>query len=193
MRDGQEPVLFPSPRLTFNSSAQEILGRAKLVPCPSRTEATDAKRESRDLDSRGWPPDTSPSASVRWGWKEGGPHLRGHTAVGTRTWHFRHYFTYRDRLQNQKVHLQLVQLDRAFPPSAPNAIYVSLQQLHPGALYLAKECISITILNLHKKPLKMLLDKLEVFKYILPDSLAVWACLEHPQLHCSNPGITLLR
>lgn len=100
---------------------------------------------------------------------------------------------YSDRLQNQKVHLQPVQLDRVLPPSAPNAIYVSLQQLHPGALYLAKECISITILNLHKKPLKMLLDKLEVFKYILPDSLAVWACLEHPQLHCSNPGITLLR
>lgn len=39
----------------------------------------------------------------------------------------------------------------------------------------------------------MLLDKLEDFKYILPDSLAEWMCLEHPQLHCSNPGIILLR
>lgn len=46
------------------------------------------------------------------------------------------------------------------------------RQFHTAALYPAKECISITMLNLHKKPLKMLLDKLEDFKYILPDSLA---------------------
>lgn len=86
---------------------------------------------------------------------------------------------------------------RASPLSAPNATYTSLQPMlavSHRALYPAKECISITILNLHtQKLLETLLDKLRGFKYILPDSLALWACLEHPQMHCSNPGITLPR
>lgn len=89
---------------------------------------------------------------------------------------------------------------RASPLSAPNAIYTSLQPVlvvsHRSSSSSQRMYFHYNTKPTHthqKNLLEMLLDKLEGFKYILPDSLALWACLEHPQMHCSNPGITLLR
>lgn len=90
-----------------------------------------------------------------------------------------------------------MRLARKLPQSAPNAVPMSPQPT-PGVSH--RSSLSSQGVHFHyntkptqKKLLKMLLDKLKDFKYILPDSLAAWVCLEHPQLRCSNPGITLLK